>query len=134
VSGAGWTPSYDARVTYDSDVVEISYYGNIVNSSGEDWEDVRNGKKLKFSDTMPRFFFFSDEFFFVDPSLGITGTFYGNPFRRGYFFFLSSDKFSVFAFKNSVPKLTRNSRKAANPLWNHRGLQTTCRTHPPFVQ
>eukprot|EP01126_Amoeba_proteus_P060879 TRINITY_DN8109_c0_g1_i3.p1 TRINITY_DN8109_c0_g1~~TRINITY_DN8109_c0_g1_i3.p1 ORF type:complete len:459 (-),score=87.58 TRINITY_DN8109_c0_g1_i3:259-1635(-) len=40
VTGASWVPSYDARVTSESDVVEVSYYGNITNSSGEDWKEV----------------------------------------------------------------------------------------------
>ncbi len=43
VRGASWTPSYDARLHADatSPTVELSYYGNIRQNTGEDWKDVQ---------------------------------------------------------------------------------------------
>jgi hypothetical protein len=39
--GASWNASYDARVMEASQVVELTYYGNIKNSTLEDWVEVR---------------------------------------------------------------------------------------------
>jgi len=37
---AKWTASYDARVSSGEQKLELNYYGNIINSSGEDWNNV----------------------------------------------------------------------------------------------
>jgi uncharacterized protein (TIGR02231 family) len=43
VRGASWAPSYDARLHADATnpSVELSYYGNIRQNTGEDWKDVQ---------------------------------------------------------------------------------------------
>ena len=40
VPGAGWAPSYDARLHVAERAVELSYFGLVRNSTGEDWNDV----------------------------------------------------------------------------------------------
>lgn len=40
VPGAGWYPTYDARADLQEETVEISYIGNVRQSTGEDWNDV----------------------------------------------------------------------------------------------
>jgi len=40
VYGASWTPSYDARVLTDEKAVQLGYFGNVRQSTGEDWNDV----------------------------------------------------------------------------------------------
>jgi len=40
VYGASWTPSYDARVLTDEKTVQLGYFGNVRQSTGEDWNDV----------------------------------------------------------------------------------------------
>jgi len=40
VKGASWSASYDSRVTSEDLKLELHYYGNIVNNSGEDWDNV----------------------------------------------------------------------------------------------
>lgn len=40
VQSAGWYPLYDARVASDSKQVELSYFGMIHQSTGEDWKDI----------------------------------------------------------------------------------------------
>jgi len=37
---ARWTASYDARVSSGQHKLELNYYGNIFNNSGEDWNNV----------------------------------------------------------------------------------------------
>ncbi|KAH3757943.1 mucoidy inhibitor MuiA family protein [Pelomyxa schiedti] len=37
--GASWSPSYDARVTSNSPNFQLIYYGKIINSTGEDWNN-----------------------------------------------------------------------------------------------
>ncbi|KAH3763998.1 mucoidy inhibitor MuiA [Pelomyxa schiedti] len=37
--GASWSPSYDVRVGSNSTNLQLIYYGKIVNSTGEDWEN-----------------------------------------------------------------------------------------------
>eukprot|EP01117_Protostelium_nocturnum_P007107 TRINITY_DN2546_c0_g1_i3.p1 TRINITY_DN2546_c0_g1~~TRINITY_DN2546_c0_g1_i3.p1 ORF type:complete len:545 (-),score=161.69 TRINITY_DN2546_c0_g1_i3:45-1679(-) len=37
---ANWKASYDVRVNSENKSLEASYYGNITNNSGEDWNDV----------------------------------------------------------------------------------------------
>jgi len=37
---ASWTASYDSRVSSGEQKLELNYYGNIINNSGEDWENV----------------------------------------------------------------------------------------------
>jgi len=37
---ARWTASYDARVSSGEQKLELNYYGNIFNNSGEDWANV----------------------------------------------------------------------------------------------
>ena len=41
VSGPTWTPSYDVRVDTDNQKMAVSYYGNIRQSTGEDWSNVQ---------------------------------------------------------------------------------------------
>lgn len=41
VSGASWASSYDCRVDGAAASIQLSYYGRITNSTGEDWVDVR---------------------------------------------------------------------------------------------
>ena len=40
VPGASWAPSYDARLHVAERAVELSYFGLVRNSTGEDWNDV----------------------------------------------------------------------------------------------
>ncbi len=40
VNGASWYPSYDVRVSEDLDEIELVYYGQVSQRSGEDWKDV----------------------------------------------------------------------------------------------
>ncbi|MCP4684799.1 MAG: mucoidy inhibitor MuiA family protein, partial [bacterium] len=40
ISGATWIPIYDARLKPGSDSVEIGYYAEVIQTTGEDWEDV----------------------------------------------------------------------------------------------
>ncbi|MFI5358265.1 MAG: mucoidy inhibitor MuiA family protein [Opitutales bacterium] len=40
VPGAGWTPGYDARVQTGDRTVQLSYFGNVRQNTGEDWKDV----------------------------------------------------------------------------------------------
>lgn len=40
VQSAGWYPLYDARVISEPKEVELSYYGMIQQSTGEDWNDI----------------------------------------------------------------------------------------------
>jgi uncharacterized protein (TIGR02231 family) len=40
IPGAGWTPSYDARLRSADRAVELSYFGVVRNATGEDWNDV----------------------------------------------------------------------------------------------
>ena len=47
VFGALWTASYDARVTSGEPKLELNYYGNICNNSGEDWENVCSNSELR---------------------------------------------------------------------------------------
>lgn len=39
VRGARWTPGYDARVGADGRTVELAYFGQVAQSTGEDWSD-----------------------------------------------------------------------------------------------
>jgi len=41
VNGANWRPLYDARSRYDQGEVELTAYGVVRQSTGEDWADVR---------------------------------------------------------------------------------------------
>ena len=40
VPGAGWVPSYDARVSSAERTVQLDYFGLVRQSTGEDWRDV----------------------------------------------------------------------------------------------
>lgn len=40
VPGASWAPTYDARLRHAERAVELSYFGLIRQSTGEDWKDV----------------------------------------------------------------------------------------------
>ncbi len=40
VHGASWSPSYDARVLTGEKAVQLGYFGNVRQSTGEDWNDV----------------------------------------------------------------------------------------------
>ena len=40
VYGASWTPSYDARVLTGEKAVQLGYFGNVRQHTGEDWNDV----------------------------------------------------------------------------------------------
>ncbi len=40
LGGAGWTPSYDARLSTAERSVELGYYGLVRNATGEDWTGV----------------------------------------------------------------------------------------------
>jgi hypothetical protein len=40
VGGVSWYPSYDVRVSDDLDEIELVYYGQVSQRSGEDWKDV----------------------------------------------------------------------------------------------
>lgn len=40
IMGAGWQPSYDVRAAGNSNVVELTYYGEVRQRTGEDWKDV----------------------------------------------------------------------------------------------
>ncbi|MBI5359810.1 MAG: mucoidy inhibitor MuiA family protein [Planctomycetes bacterium] len=40
ISGASWFPKYDLRVMVKDKKVELSYYGFVVQNTGEDWKDV----------------------------------------------------------------------------------------------
>jgi uncharacterized protein (TIGR02231 family) len=40
VPGAGWTPAYDARLRAEERAVELSYFGVVRQSTGEDWNDI----------------------------------------------------------------------------------------------
>lgn len=40
VSGAAWTPAYDARLRSNQRAVELTYYGVVRNGTGEDWNNV----------------------------------------------------------------------------------------------
>jgi uncharacterized protein (TIGR02231 family) len=41
VRGAGWRPSYDARVIGNPNKVELRYYGEVWQRTGEDWPEAR---------------------------------------------------------------------------------------------
>lgn len=49
VTGATWSPSYDARLAYAERAVTIDYFGVVKNGTGEDW----NGVALKLSTARP---------------------------------------------------------------------------------
>jgi len=38
---ASWSPCYDIQVRSGEDAVELVYYGNVLQSTGEDWKSVR---------------------------------------------------------------------------------------------
>jgi len=40
VSGAGWEPVYDVRVMPDTEKVNMTYYGIVIQETGEDWDNV----------------------------------------------------------------------------------------------
>jgi|CZKI01.1.fsa_nt_gi uncharacterized protein (TIGR02231 family) len=40
VPGAGWVPSYDARLHGADRAIELTYYGMVRNGTGEDWNDI----------------------------------------------------------------------------------------------
>ena len=40
ISGAGWQPQYDAYADPDTQKVELTYYGVVRQTTGEDWNDV----------------------------------------------------------------------------------------------
>jgi uncharacterized protein (TIGR02231 family) len=40
IPNASWTPAYDARLRSADRSVELSYFGNVRNGTGEDWKDV----------------------------------------------------------------------------------------------
>ena len=39
VSNTTWAPSYDIRVSTTSNVMDVTYYADVTQSTGEDWED-----------------------------------------------------------------------------------------------
>ena len=39
-SNCSWSPIYDVRVFFDKDELELSYYGEVTQLTGEDWSDV----------------------------------------------------------------------------------------------
>eukprot|EP01119_Soliformovum_irregulare_P007650 TRINITY_DN200_c0_g1_i1.p1 TRINITY_DN200_c0_g1~~TRINITY_DN200_c0_g1_i1.p1 ORF type:complete len:355 (-),score=108.38 TRINITY_DN200_c0_g1_i1:999-2063(-) len=41
ISGAGWTPRYDCRVDAATKNLQLTYYGSIQQSTGEDWKNTR---------------------------------------------------------------------------------------------
>src|SRR5690606_9266145 len=41
VTGAGWTPAYNARLDPDTNAVSLEYFGVITQVTGEDWTDAR---------------------------------------------------------------------------------------------
>ena len=41
IMGATWTPLYDVRVNSDTKEAEVTYFGNITQTTGEDWESVK---------------------------------------------------------------------------------------------
>ena len=41
VRGASWRPSYDARARFDTGTVELVSYGNIIQRTGEDWDEAQ---------------------------------------------------------------------------------------------
>lgn len=41
VWNAGWSPSYDARSNAEAGTVELTYYGQVRQRTGEDWKDVK---------------------------------------------------------------------------------------------
>ncbi|MCC6416570.1 MAG: mucoidy inhibitor MuiA family protein [Opitutaceae bacterium] len=40
VGGASWTPGYDARVASNDNKVQLGYFGNVRQNTGEDWSNV----------------------------------------------------------------------------------------------
>lgn len=40
ISGAGWTPLYDARLSGDNSDVQLDYFAEVKQRTGEDWNDV----------------------------------------------------------------------------------------------
>lgn len=40
VGGASWTPGYDARVASSDSKVQLGYFGNVRQNTGEDWKNV----------------------------------------------------------------------------------------------
>lgn len=40
VGGASWSPGYDARVASDDNKVQLGYFGNVRQNTGEDWNNV----------------------------------------------------------------------------------------------
>lgn len=40
ISGAGWTPLYDARLSSDNSDVQLDYFAEVKQRTGEDWNDV----------------------------------------------------------------------------------------------
>ncbi|MFA5262892.1 MAG: mucoidy inhibitor MuiA family protein [Opitutaceae bacterium] len=40
LSGASWSPAYDARLHTEARELELSYFGIVRNATGEDWKDV----------------------------------------------------------------------------------------------
>lgn len=40
VGGAGWTPGYNARVVSGERAVQLAYFGNVRQNTGEDWTEV----------------------------------------------------------------------------------------------
>lgn len=41
VYGCSWRPSYDIRVIKQDNSVELAYYGQVINGSGEDWNETQ---------------------------------------------------------------------------------------------
>jgi uncharacterized protein (TIGR02231 family) len=40
MNGGNWSASYDVRVDSNSNIIDLHYYGSIINSSNEDWNNV----------------------------------------------------------------------------------------------
>lgn len=39
---AGWSPAYDLRVDTQTDTISCTYYANVTQSTGEDWDGEGN--------------------------------------------------------------------------------------------
>ncbi len=49
VYGAGWSPAYDLRVDSEGEAIELTYFGEVRQSTGEDWQ----GVELRLSTAKP---------------------------------------------------------------------------------
>jgi hypothetical protein len=69
INRAAWNASYDCRVNSETCEMQLIYYGNIVNNTGEDWKQVCNNpitfSNVSANSKFDRFCKFALNFFYL---------------------------------------------------------------------